>query len=96
MFLAKEDYAQAVEEFNQALNLDDRMALAWHNRRFAAASQRHYDDAIVDFDQTPRTASLAFNYGLKSGVSVVRWVVLGVVRWVVLGVVRWAVLGREP
>jgi tetratricopeptide (TPR) repeat protein len=52
--LNKQDYDRAISDFDQALQLDPKLARAYHNRGYTYANKRDYDRAISDYDQAIR------------------------------------------
>lgn len=48
------NYIGAIDNFDQAINLQPEYALAYYNRGVARAMQGHYDKAVDDFDHVIR------------------------------------------
>ena len=58
----REDEANAVADFNQAIQIDATYTDAYHNRGISLRQMGNADSAIVDFDQTIRLDPKSFRY----------------------------------
>ena len=69
--MAKGDSARAIADFDQAIRLDPKDSLAFHNRGLAYRSKGDLAHAIADFDESiridPKFARAYYNRGLVYG-----------------------------
>lgn len=67
--LDRKDYAGAIEDFNQALQLNPHNTKAYFNRGFAYANLEKYQNAIDDYthaiEGNPQDADAYYNRGLS-------------------------------
>ncbi len=52
--LQDERFAEAIEQFTQALKLDPALSLAYNGRGYAQFRLKHYAEAIKDFNEAIR------------------------------------------
>jgi tetratricopeptide (TPR) repeat protein len=66
--LKKNQYDQAITDFNQAIKLNPKFDLAYNNRGFAYYSKKNYDKALADFNKAialnPKYAVAYSNRGM--------------------------------
>ncbi len=65
VYVERQDYAQAVENYTQALERDPNLAEAWYNRGLARMALKQQDDAISDL-------SKAGELGLYTAYSIIK------------------------
>ena len=51
---AKKEYDKAIADFNEAIRLDPKLALAFTDRGNAWRAKKEYDKAIADFNEVIR------------------------------------------
>jgi tetratricopeptide (TPR) repeat protein len=65
------EFAQAIEDFNQALRLEPKLAVAYYNRGFVYFGKREYEKAVEDFSESlrldPKFAAAYNNRGTTYG-----------------------------
>ena len=51
VYYNKNEYGKAIEDFNKAIELDNKFALAYNNRGMVYLNKKEYDKAIEDFNK---------------------------------------------